>query len=180
MESAVSLIQDRITKNNNEKDEISDTIKALSNKITFIDTVNEELTSVLNEIDKSLEDIRELSKEEFPVDTPKLEEPEGMGPEDIVPEEIAKVLMEHCTVNEKFIEAMQKRLDEKSREYDGENNPDYYKNMSAKDLIGIIYEDTQCAFMCRDNLSVLNIKKICEDVANRCFMLWERLEATNE
>lgn len=76
-------------------------------------------------------------------------------------------------VNKKFIEAMQKRLDEKEKIFTEKLN---YKNM---DLVYL-----------RDNLikAAINVdegyvheddekfKKELVDLANFCWMLWERLE----
>ena len=83
-------------------------------------------------------------------------------------------------VNEKFIQAMQKRLDEKFSEYDGENNPKYYKNMPISSLNSCLYSQMveyqrlMMQFRELDSLELVQ-KKLC-NISNFCWMLWERLE----
>jgi hypothetical protein len=80
-------------------------------------------------------------------------------------------------VNEKFIEAMQKRLDEKEGTYIEDLN---YKNMDLVQLNTRLYSK----WMEYKNMMVgspLNkdeqmLKKLV-DMANFCWMLWERLES---
>lgn len=79
-------------------------------------------------------------------------------------------------VNKEFIEAMQTRLDEKTSIYDGEDNPKNYKNLRGLTLINDIQEDSikiEKAYALKND-SFAQEKLI--DIANRCSMLWERLE----
>jgi len=83
-------------------------------------------------------------------------------------------------VNKQFIEAMQKRIDGKPAEYDGADNPKNYKNMSEYELSRLIKKDAEQLFHnVLSNPDKFIAMEQCIDIANRCWMLWERLEATN-
>lgn len=85
-------------------------------------------------------------------------------------------------VNTKFIEEMQSELDRKSPEYDGENNPKYYKNMKVGELWNLICKDNEdiSIFMTAVDKGIMGVRehigKKLVAIANRCEMLWERLK----
>lgn len=75
-------------------------------------------------------------------------------------------------INKDFIKAMQERLDEKEKIYTGKKN---YKNMSLErlsDRIGSTIGDFWRKFYCHKNTQV---KKELIDLANFCWMLWEKI-----
>jgi len=85
-------------------------------------------------------------------------------------------------VNKDFIKAKQVRLDEKSKEYDGEDNPKNYKNMDEIELWNLINDDVQNVYLflyVKSRNKKLAIEKLV-DISNRCGMLWERLEESEE
>jgi hypothetical protein len=86
-------------------------------------------------------------------------------------------------VNKDFIKAMQKRLDEKEKIYTGELS---YKNMLPETLWFRITEQTKIpeVTLTPNEHQELLVKKVFKDetlkelvdIANLCWMLWERLE----
>ena len=79
-------------------------------------------------------------------------------------------------LNKQFDKARQARLDEKSKEYDGKDNPKNYKNMSNYELSRLIKKDAdELLHEGLTNPDNFTAKKLCCDISNRCQMLWERL-----
>jgi len=90
--------------------------------------------------------------------------------------------MDKTIFNPKFLEACQKRLDEKSSEYDGEDNSKNYRNMCYWDLTqeianDVCYIQSEFPFFPSMGCSKEKIQKLCIDIASRCSMIWEKLEA---
>jgi len=84
-------------------------------------------------------------------------------------------------VNPEFIKEMQSELDRKAPEYDGKDNPKYYKNMKLKDLWNLIDRDRSdiSIFMTAVDKGIMGVRehigKKLVAIANRCWMLWEKL-----
>lgn len=81
-------------------------------------------------------------------------------------------------LNKQFEKARQKRLDEKSAEYDGKDNPKNYKNMSINQLwheFEVTYAKLEKVSMEEVNPKVPETRKKLVDLSNFCSMLWERL-----
>lgn len=77
-------------------------------------------------------------------------------------------------VNRKFIKVCDQRIKEKEPEYGGKNNPLNYRNIGEGKLVELIYWDT---FILKHETHNVGFKqKLCIDIANRCSMLWEKLE----
>lgn len=80
-------------------------------------------------------------------------------------------------VNEQFLEAMQKRLNEKEGVFVGGLN---YKNISVYGLSKLIFEDANILGWKTEPWRTMHsddMKKLCVDISNRCWMLWERLDS---
>lgn len=77
-------------------------------------------------------------------------------------------------INKKFIEEMQSELDRKAPDYDGKDNPKNYKNMGVYELLDLI--DGDVGYIGRTpSISKENFLKKLIAIANRCWMIWERL-----
>ena len=84
-------------------------------------------------------------------------------------------------LNKNFRAACQARLDEKSPEYDGKDNPKNYKNMALDCLWYRLMEQTKLPEIVLGQDLLVNkcfkeeTKKELLDISNFCQMLWERL-----
>lgn len=88
-------------------------------------------------------------------------------------------------VNKKFIEGMQAELDRKAPDFDGKHNPKFYENMQIADLWDLIDKDRMevSLFLGFNNRKAISVKKYTRKkliaIANRCWMIWEKLDETN-
>jgi hypothetical protein len=79
-------------------------------------------------------------------------------------------------VNKQFIEACNTRLAEKEPFYGGDENPKNYKNMDEKDLVKDLFLDAGELDLYIGAADKPKLRKLCIDISNRCWMLWERLK----
>ena len=76
-------------------------------------------------------------------------------------------------VNKNFVKEMQSELDRKSEEFDGKDNPKCYKNMSDGDLLALVSNDIN--YIYTNPVSTREYQKKLIAIANRCGMIWEKL-----